>query len=231
MKRKILALLFFQVSAVATASEYQKMFSCSQALKNEAQISNKLVAKNFTVLPVKNKGVEGVNLFLQDKMYFCKLPKKFKVKNVDERVYKMTLNVPERKSIYISYVKSNFEPPHLEILEWDENMDFSSKKMKSKKTNLNSCIRANDPHGEKVLANFLRKEISQIHDKAGSFEFSSYARSTMATLKLCERSFLLKSVSDNEIRKFEARTPAARKEGLDEPILNDPDLKSQELFK
>ncbi len=205
----LLTAISLQISSFAFANEYQKMFSCSQALKGEAQISNKAIAKDFTVLPVKSKGVEGVDLFLRDKIYFCKLPKKFISKNIDERLYKMNLSVPKVKPIYVSYLKSTTEPPSLEVMDLEDNIEISQEQVRLSKTKFANCTETRDPHSEKILAEFLRKEISHIHDKSSDIEFKLAPRNTVATLKLCEKSFLLKSVSDNEIKKFETRIPAA----------------------
>lgn len=208
MKKIFLVLFLLQISTLVQANEYQKMFSCSQALSSEGQFSNKAITKNLAVLPGKNKGADGVDLFLHDQIYFCKLPAKHFSKNIQEKVYKLNLSVPRQKPIYVSYVRPTGEAPNLEIIDWNTNMDFSQDQSSWKKLQKTSCKLATDPHSEKVLADFLRREISHVHDKSSGPKFSLYSKGSVASLRLCEKSFLLKTVSDNEIKKFEARVPA-----------------------
>ena len=208
MRKLFLSLLPCLLSVQVYATEYQKMFRCSRALKTEGQSINKAIAKNYTVLPTKIMGAEGVSLFLQDKVYFCKLPKKFVSKNVDERLFKMNLDLPNLKPIYLSYLKSTTEAPSLEVMDWDENMDFKQSQRRPTKSKMTTCSESRDPHNEKVLAEFLRKEISHIHDNASGVDFSMSPRDRLSTLRVCEKSFLLRSISTNEIKKFERRIPA-----------------------
>lgn len=214
----LFSLLIILFSILADAGEYEKMFSCSLSLKNETQISTSAIAKNFVALPAKHKNVEGVNLFFQNGIYFCKLPGNFFVRNIDEKVYKMNLSVPKQKPIYMSYVKSTTEPSTIEAMNLEDSMQAKVKNVK-----LTYCTRLEeDQHSEKVFAEFLRSAISQVHEKfAGETGITMMSRSSVESLKLCEKSFLLKTVADSELRKFEVRVPANEKPIVpEEPTLN-----------
>lgn len=201
-------LLVLQFSNMSLASEYERMFSCSLSLKNEAQVSTSAIARNFVALPAKHKNADGVNLFYQTKIYFCKLPSAFMVRNIDEKVFKMTLSIPKQKPIYISYVKSTTEPSTIEAMNLEDSMQAKVKNLK-----LTYCtLLEDDHHSEKVFADFLRREISQVHEKfSGESGISMMSRSSVESLKLCGKSFLLKTIAESEIKKFDGRSPASEK--------------------
>jgi hypothetical protein len=203
MKNKILvsiALLF--LTSASFANEYQKVFACSETLKNENENTNHYIAKDVVLLPSKVGKDEGVNFYTASNMYFCKLPAAFFKKSLVEKPFAMKVALPNRKALFISYKRSLRETQNFEAVNLADDIDRTmSRAMMAKLTNVN-CVVQNNPRNEKIFTDFIRSRISLVYESHAEQPRGIASTGVVDSLRTCQRSFLLKSTADKEIAKF-----------------------------
>ena len=203
MKNKYLvSLAALLLSSASFASEYQKVFACSETLKSENTSTNHYIAKDAVLLPAKVGKDEGVSFYTASNMYFCKLPAAFFKKSLVEKPFAMKVALPKRKALFISYKRSLREIQNFEAVNLADDIDRSmSRSMMAKLTNVN-CVIQNSPRNEKIFTDFIRARISTIYEAHSDQPRGIASNGVVDSLRTCQRSFLLKSTADKEIAKF-----------------------------
>jgi len=195
------------VSVTSFAGEYEKVYSCLEALKGEQEISNKFIARDLFLLASKHTKTEGVNLFSKTDTYFCSLPQPLDKKNTEQKSYRLKIDIPKHKVLFISYQKSVSDAQSFAASHFNENRLPRDEMLKLKTTRCGS--QQKDPRSQKILVDFLRARIAQVHSN------HSYD-SPVESLKLCGKSFLLKTSVDHELAKFSKKPEGGHGETSDQ---------------
>ncbi len=191
------------ISYSAFSGEYQKIFACSEALKNEMQTTNRYITKDVVLLAAKNGKPEGMNLYTPSNIYFCKLPNEFFKKGLVEKAVRMKIALPKRRALFISYQRSLRDPQNFEAINLVEQIDRSLSKSAMAQMKEAHCEPQNSSRNEKLIADFMRSRISQVHSNSADEATRSMAStSSVDALRLCQKSFLLRSTAEREIAKF-----------------------------
>jgi hypothetical protein len=204
MMNKIFLVSFFALllASPSFASEYQKVFACSETLKNENASTSHYITKDVVLLPAKVGKDEGVSFYTASNMYFCKLPAAFFKKSSVEKPFAMKMTLPKRKALFISYKRSLRETQNFEAVNLADDIDRTmSRAMMAKLTNVN-CIVQNNPRNEKIFTDFIRARISLVYGSHSEPSYGVASAGSVDSLRTCQRSFLLKSTADKEIAKF-----------------------------